>query len=917
MLYQLAIALLAGVLLPLCACDWSSERPVRGTSWNSLAGEVSGAGQVVIKSPGVLVISSGGAGRTSVTRRHEVPDRYGFRFRQRIVRCGAAQGVTVHDGAFRAQLTFSADGIFAAARSGEESVWLGQAPLDHEFHDFELMVHNGIGDLYVDGLLQRTFALEAEVGTDRVEHWVDGPLEATIEVDDTLLEPEAAYIVDQDWDHMDGFVTEGVGEDNVGQSLLTLHSEGDEVARVQRALELGPSYEAIFAQRILRFGNDQGFAVYDGEFRAALLFREDGVYVREHGGTVTRLHAFREMDAAVWHQYALHVRRIRDVERSPARASLYIDANFVGEWNLERDDTTAHLEHWLAAADGAELQIDFTKLRVSREPSFAFIDRFERAGSDGSDYWMSMRTDGSRVSSWKVGLQDGEHVFESPRHGSALALLHVLAKDVKQFSGRFLVHEADRSGSLWFNLRFNHEQSRLAAHLALEDGSWTLLERDAENADVRVLAKSASSALAPGWHSFAFSAAGPHVTFALDGRSILSGDETIHQTYGRIGFQTEDAAVWFDDVQIEGDAPVERGVREGVQVDDGGLMPVPSASTGLMRRADGSLWLTNTKQTCFLSQDGGLTFRYDGTLSCGTNLIELSASGDLARVAAEVDPLSGSYFLFRERSAKGEKCREGAQGIRNLASCWAPRDKQAIFADAPRGKLMPGKLTQASSGRVLVAAPEPHGEGIGGMRVYYSDDFNHWARARVVHDLDTFGIDLEAGKVVEIQGEHFKLFMRTDRGALFESESYDGGASWTAPTRTLFRSPRADFNIERDPISGYHYMLWQYDDPDEQRSLQADGSLSPIPSRGRTRLALAVSLDGTRTWRYLMTLDDWQGHDYRHMNPSLLAHDGVLWVAVARRSYNGKDFHPDVHDLAYFRVDVRGELGSRTFPGTH
>ena len=103
-------------------------------------------------------------------------------------------------------------------------------------------------------------------------------------------------------------------------------------------------------------------------------------------------------------------------------------------------------------------------------------------------------------------------------------------------------------------------------------------------------------------------------------------------------------------------------------------------------------------------------------------------------------------------------------------------------------------------------------------------------------------------------------------------------------------------------------MVWTYDETDEMQGFNPP----------RERLAVAVSTDSGATWRYVMTIDDWEGLRYRFMNCAGEVIDGVLWVGAARRDSNGVAFHPqDDFRMRLWSIELDKVTATPIFPGTH
>lgn len=189
-------------------------------------------------------------------------------------------------------------------------------------------------------------------------------------------------------------------------------------------------------------------------------------------------------------------------------------------------------------------------------------------------------------------------------------------------------------------------------------------------------------------------------------------------------------------------------------------------------------------------------------------------------------------------------------------------------------------------------------------------------------------INVQEGVVVDVgtadpalraNGPTHKVYMRTDQGHLYESLSIDEGKTWTRPRATPFMSGIASFAVERDPETGHHFMHWVYNDVVDDLPVNRDFYT-------RNRLSLAMSVDGTRTWRFVGDLDE-SGISlrYRYYNNSatITKHGGVsyLWILVSSKenwkSDNVEKHRKNLKDPRLWRIDLSKIEPMFRFPGVH
>jgi sialidase-1 len=85
---------------------------------------------------------------------------------------------------------------------------------------------------------------------------------------------------------------------------------------------------------------------------------------------------------------------------------------------------------------------------------------------------------------------------------------------------------------------------------------------------------------------------------------------------------------------------------------------------------------------------------------------------------------------------------------------------------------------------------------------------------------------------------------RTEAGWQYETESHDGGETWSVPRQSRFRSPCAPLSVKRMPGTGHLLAVWN-DHSAVAAHRPTDWKSS---SWGRTPLTLALSRDDGRSW---------------------------------------------------------------------
>lgn len=117
---------------------------------------------------------------------------------------------------------------------------------------------------------------------------------------------------------------------------------------------------------------------------------------------------------------------------------------------------------------------------------------------------------------------------------------------------------------------------------------------------------------------------------------------------------------------------------------------------------------------------------------------------------------------------------------------------------------------------------------------------------------------LQEPGVIERHDGSLLGWFRTESGWQYESESADGGETWTVPRRSSFRSPCSPLSMKRMPGTGHLLAVWNdHSAIAEHRETQWN-----TPSWGRTPLTLAVSRDDGRSWETVGDVETEPDHGY-------------------------------------------------------
>jgi len=181
--------------------------------------------------------------------------------------------------------------------------------------------------------------------------------------------------------------------------------------------------------------------------------------------------------------------------------------------------------------------------------------------------------------------------------------------------------------------------------------------------------------------------------------------------------------------------------------------------------------------------------------------------------------------------------------------CKTFHDPTPISTDGERLYLMNNRIKRLSDGRIaLCISLHPNClledtrnfEAAGWVALFYSEDEGktwkkgEWLTAQQVDQLCE-------PTLCEMPDGHLKMLARTGRGYLYQTDSYDGGITWSPERPTTLRSPVSPYNFYYDPFSKRYIVCWNDSFP---------GFPHQYP---RTPIRVAVSDDGEK-WETIFTL---------------------------------------------------------------
>jgi len=196
------------------------------------------------------------------------------------------------------------------------------------------------------------------------------------------------------------------------------------------------------------------------------------------------------------------------------------------------------------------------------------------------------------------------------------------------------------------------------------------------------------------------------------------------------------------------------------------------------------------------------------------------------------------------------------------------------------------ELVQLSSGRIILPISRVLGnwcsvteDGVTAdhsivSSSYSDDDGQTWQGADTWLDLPRRGA-MEP-RIAELRDGRLLMTMRTELGAVFQSESRDQGTTWSKPQTTGLKAPESMPCLRRIPDTGDLLLVWNNSsfDPDFDHSGK------------RTPLTVAISTDDGQSWRNSKDLET--DPEWEFTNPSVhfTCQGKVIVTYVASRMDN-------------------------------
>ena len=564
---------------------------------------------------------------------------------------------------------------------------------------------------------------------------------------------------------------------------------------------LSQSYGAEFE---MKKGETGSLIIYDGGFPLDFDIKADGLY-----GT-----NYYEGGAATYEDYR-HYERIGNLpedERVLYRievvrgiASVYANGYVVATMMLSENYHTP----MLFAEFSADTEIWLRN--VSR--TYDYYENFDGKGeNDAEHYWDFSKM--TSVSNTGSGIMT---VVSSGDAGKMLSNSNVKNPD---FKARVKIN--DLKGGMW--IVFRHATEGEEFRIGYDATKFQYRLDKITGTDIKNLAKSVALPPTKRYINVQLVANEYDVTLYVDGKAVISGtvDEINH---GRIGFMLENGSMDIDSVAFVSDTIPVAGMKSYSIYDTRQTLDVIKKNDGSIIAGGESHHVLSfdpvTEEWTALPKDSHITCNMVRAKSGRIICREYVYRGDLKFYLSDDDGKTWRTVTYAD--PEGYDIRNG----------------------------MPGKLyVSPVTNRIFWPAyryedVESSAEDTGNAIVYYSDDEGEtWHTSKTwIKEADN-NMAVAEMQIVDLPDGTVVMWSRTGNGHYIFFESKDGGVTFDKQyTRSVFAGTRCAFGIERDPYNTDHYyMLWQYDNLYEYPAR---------PQLPRSRVALAVSYDGCKTWQYV------------------------------------------------------------------
>ena len=211
----------------------------------------------------------------------------------------------------------------------------------------------------------------------------------------------------------------------------------------------------------------------------------------------------------------------------------------------------------------------------------------------------------------------------------------------------------------------------------------------------------------------------------------------------------------------------------------------------------------------------------------------------------------GRIGLFYLRKNSLADCRPLLRVSTDEGKTWS-QPRECITDQVGYYVMNNDRVEQLASGRIVLPVCLHANEGMkfdaaGTIMCYLSDDGGQsWRRSKTERQALKDGKRLIAQEplVIELKDNRLLLLARSNEGSQLQSQSDDGGETWSELAPSSIKSPVSPASIERLP-SGDLLLVWN-----------DHAKIDPALKGKRTPLSTAISKDEGQSWQHVRTLFD-------------------------------------------------------------
>jgi len=255
------------------------------------------------------------------------------------------------------------------------------------------------------------------------------------------------------------------------------------------------------------------------------------------------------------------------------------------------------------------------------------------------------------------------------------------------------------------------------------------------------------------------------------------------------------------------------------------------------------------------SSDGGRTWTQEDKIvvknEAATNVMSVSLlrlkNGKIALFYARKNSIADCIPMMRISDDEGETWSEPRPCIPDQPGYYVLNNARVI--QLPGGRLLvPVALHNTEAKGLTFEELEKKFNNYGILYCYYSDDDGRsWKRSSKI-DIPQAVMAQEPG-LIELQDGSIMMYIRTDAGMQYVSNSRNKGKTWSRAVPSNIPSPLSPATIAREPRTGNLVLVWN------------NYGIMGVKYGKRTPFNIAISEDDGLTWKNIKLLhDDPDGH---------------------------------------------------------